>query len=89
VEPVNQHFLQLQIIPEYGKSPPRNPGLFGREHLIASHLSVSSTWLLSSSAPPSFVLPIHLGSALLQKHVVTESKVQVRILSIEKKEKPL
>jgi hypothetical protein len=25
----------LQIIHKYGKSPPRNPGLFGREHFIA------------------------------------------------------
>jgi hypothetical protein len=35
----NQHFQLLQIIHEYGKSPPRNPGLFGREHLITINSS--------------------------------------------------
>ncbi len=38
----NQHFLHLRIIPEYRKSPPRNPGLFGREHLVAKN---SSLWI--------------------------------------------
>jgi hypothetical protein len=40
VEPANQHFLQLQIIREYGKSPPRNPGLFGHKQLIAINSSL-------------------------------------------------
>jgi hypothetical protein len=36
----NQHFQLLQTIHKYGKSPPRNPGLFGREHLIAINSSL-------------------------------------------------
>jgi hypothetical protein len=36
----NQHFQLLKIIHEYGKSPPRNPGLFGRVHLIAINSSL-------------------------------------------------
>ncbi len=42
MEPVNQHFLLLRIVHEYVKSPPRNPGLFGREHLIVIK---SSLWI--------------------------------------------
>jgi hypothetical protein len=36
----NQHFQLLQIIHEYGKSPPRNSRLFGRVHLIAINSSL-------------------------------------------------
>jgi hypothetical protein len=31
---ITQHFLQLKSIHEYGKSPPRNPGLFGRDQFL-------------------------------------------------------
>jgi hypothetical protein len=36
----NQHFQLLENIHEYGKSPPRTPGLFGREHLILINSSL-------------------------------------------------